>query len=86
MWVYEPEEDRTKESRLAGIRYRLTGNKVFVTRGQRIITVMQASMDDLANLLVWQMLDCWLAEVSPAFDWKERTQHDYLMRKRRKNS
>ena len=58
-WVLQPDENLTGLSRRQGIRYRISGVAVFVTGGHRVITVLRATEDDLAMVLVWLMTREW---------------------------
>lgn len=62
-WVPRYRKAATAQFRKQGIRYRFHPAGMLVMGGKRVITVLPASEDDLATVLVWMMLGQWLDEV-----------------------
>ena len=58
-WVVEPDANLTALVRRKGIRYRISGTAVFVTGGHRVITLLKATDDDLATVLIWFITGEW---------------------------
>ena len=55
-------KDVQRLRRQHGFRYRLMGTAVLVTQGHTVITVLRATTEELAAVLVWQMMDQWVPD------------------------
>lgn len=61
LWVPEKVDSAyTTVKRRHGFRYRLSGQAVLVMSGQTIITILKATAEDWATILVWQITGCWV--------------------------
>lgn len=57
-----------RSMRKRGTRYYFTPAAVLITCGDRIVTVVDVTDDDLATFLVWKMMNFWLEEEGPTRD------------------
>lgn len=58
-WVEKHIPSKTLRNRLHGIRYHLAGTVIAITAGNRVITVIKATDEDYATLLVWLTFGIW---------------------------
>lgn len=61
-WVEKSIESHTAYSRRIGIRYHVAGAAIVITGGNRVITVLKATEEDYATVLVFLIFGFWLED------------------------
>jgi len=59
-WVIDVEAARTTLSRRNGIRYHVAGSALLITAGNRVVTVIKLTDEDIAIVLTWLTSGFWI--------------------------
>lgn len=65
-WVRRIGKTTLSDYRKLGVRYRFHPAAMFVLGGNRVVTVLPSTVEDLATVLTWLMTGQWLDESETA--------------------
>lgn len=60
LWIQRIVEGRTQLARREGMRWYMLGYAVFIVSGNRVVTVIRATEDDVRIVLAWLLTGIWM--------------------------